>query len=258
MNEEQLQELLGVYRHRQSIPALPRRSHATLWSLAAAAVLIIAIGAVWINSWHQGWRVLWSGETITRAARIERRGIGSVDVAADSLLRLEGGNRLSLERGTIHAKTIAPPGIFIVDTPRARAIDLGCEYTLTVAPNGGGLLRVTAGWVALDNRSRTLVPGGASATIDSNGHVGPPVFDDASPQFKTAIARDDIRSALPLARRRDAITLLHLFKTAAPEQRQMIYERLNALVPAPPGARRGWIEPWWPEAGKKKVSSPAQ
>ncbi|HLJ75150.1 MAG TPA: hypothetical protein VKU62_11230 [Thermoanaerobaculia bacterium] len=258
MNEEQLQELLSVYRHRQTMPALPRRSFAPLWSLAAAAALLIAIGAVWINSWHQGWRMLRSGERITKATRIERRGIGVVDIGANTLLRLEGGNRLSLERGTIHAKTVAPPGIFIVDTPRARAIDLGCEYTLTVAPNGEGVLRVTAGWVSLDNQSRTLVPHGASATIDAHGRLSPPVFDDASPQFKTAIARRDLRSALAFARRRDVITLLHLFKTAPPEQQQMIYERLNSLVPAPPGARRGWIEPWWPEAIKKKVSSLGQ
>ncbi|HJT17717.1 MAG TPA: hypothetical protein VJ853_10025 [Thermoanaerobaculia bacterium] len=247
-------ELLSVYRHRQPMPALTRKSHARQWIAAAAAAVIIAIGAVWMNAWRDGWRVLRAGDTITRPARIERRGIGYVDISAGTLLDFEGGNRLSLRRGTIHAKTTAPPGVFIVDTPRATAIDLGCEYTLTIAPNGGGILHVTAGWVALDNASRSLVPHGASATIDANGRLSPPVFDDALPEFKSAIARGDIRAALPLARRRDALTLLTLLQTAAPDERTLIDRRLNELVPLPPGVRPGWIEPWL----KKKVSSPPQ
>jgi len=254
MNEEELIELLSVYRHRQPMPALTRKSQAPRWFAAAAAVVTIAILAVWMNAWRDGWRVLRAGDTIGGATRIERRGIGSVDIAAGTLLNFEGGNRLSLRRGTIHAKTTAPPGVFIVDTPHASAIDLGCEYTLTVAPNGGGILHVTAGWVALDNTSRSLVPRGASATINANGLLSPPVFDDASPQFKSAIARRDIRAALPVARRRDALTLLTLLQNASPDERALIDHRLNALVPLPPGVRPGWIEPWL----KKKVSSPPQ
>jgi hypothetical protein len=248
------------------MPALPRRSHATAWWLTAAAALLIAVVAVWTNTWHQGWRVLRSGDTIARATRIERRGIGIVDIAAGTLLRFEGGNRLALEHGTIHAKTIAPPGIFVVDTPSARAVDLGCEYTLTVAANGVGVLLVTAGWVSLNSWGQSLVPRGARAIISADGRLSPPVFEDASPEFRAAIFRGDIDAALPLARRRDALTLINLFRVATPDERTRIYERLNALVPAPPGVTPESIEPWWPivmkasgvSAIKKKVSSRRQ
>jgi hypothetical protein len=254
VNEEQLIELLSVYRYRQPMPALTRRLTARWW-LAAAAAVLIGTFVFWMNAWRDGWRILRAGETISQATRLERRSIGYVDVAADTVLKFQGGNRLALQRGTIHAKVTSQPGIFIVDTPRATAVDLGCEYTLSIAANGSGRLHVTAGWVSLDNRTQSLVPAGASATIDAGGQLSPPVLDDALPQFKAAIAQRDIEAALPLARRRDTITLLHLFRFATPEQRLKIYERLNALVPAQPGARPGWIEPWWPDVIKKKVSS---
>src|SRR5256885_14143991 len=173
MNEEQLQQLLSVYRYRQPMPALSRRFN-PVWLGAAAAVVLIAIAGVWASSWHAGWRLLRAGDTIAAATRIRRTGIGYVDIAAGSVVRFEGGNRLSLERGTIHAKTVSPPGIFIVDTPHARAVDLGCEYVLSIAADGSGVLIVTAGWVALNNWRQSLVPQGARASIDREGRLGPP------------------------------------------------------------------------------------
>ena len=262
MNEEQLQELLSVYRFRRPMPALPRRSNPYRWlAVAAAVIVIVVVVAIWPKkdaNWRTDGRVLRAGETIATPARLESRAVGVVDVAENTIVRVEGGNRLSLERGTTHAKTTSPPGIFVVDTPRARAIDLGCEYVLSIAENGGGILRVTLGWVALNNWAQTLVPQGAKASIDAGGHLGPPIFEDASPEFQSALSRGDLEAALPLARRRDALTLLNLFRSATPDQRLLLYDRLNQLVPAPPSvpreAMRNWTmlttEPWWPSVLK--------
>jgi hypothetical protein len=182
-----------------------------------------------------------------------------IDVAGQTTLRLIGKNRFELTVGTIHAKTTSPPGVFVVDTPRAQAVDLGCEYTLTVSPNGSGILRVASGWVELgDGWMQSLVPQGAMATISSNGRLGPPIFEDASSVFKEAIRREDLQTALPLARRRDALTLINLFRSDSEVQRAMIYDRLNALVPAPPGLTRDvvihgnfrTVDSWWPDARK--------
>src|SRR2546423_1464168 len=195
MNEEQLQELLSIYRYRRPMPAL----RSSRWWLAPiAAAVLIAIAGVWASSWHAGWRPLRAGDTIAAATRIRRTGIGYVDIAAGSVVRFEGGNRLSLERGSIHAKTVSPPGIFIVDTPHASAVDLGCEYVLSIAADGSGVLIVTAGWVALNNWRQSLVPQGARASIDREGRLGPPGFDDAAAEFKNAIARGDLKSALAM------------------------------------------------------------
>jgi hypothetical protein len=57
---------------------------------------------------------------------------------------------LSLERGALHARIAAPPRLFIVDTPSAMAVDLGCEYKLDVDAAGNSRLHVTSGFVALN------------------------------------------------------------------------------------------------------------
>jgi len=259
MNEEQLQELLSVYRLRQPMPVVAARSRSRLawWLAAAAAVAVIAVSAViWQMRWHEGLRVLRAGDTIATPARIRSAPVGYVDIAANTIVRYEGGNRLSLEHGTIHAKTIAPPGIFIVDTPAARAVDLGCEYVLTVGEDGEGELRVLSGWVGLNSWGQSLVPQGAKATIARDGRLSPPLFEDAPPAFQQAILRGDLKSALPLARRKDALTLINLFRFATTEERLEIYDRLDELVPAPPDvpreAMRQWtmttLNSWWPLA----------
>src|SRR5262249_27753346 len=138
-----------------------------------------------------------------------------------------GRTTLELSRGTIHARTMSPPGLFVVDTPRARATDLGCEYTLSVEPGGEGRLHVDSGWVGLTRSGRqSLVPERASALFDREGRLMPPVFDDAPSGFFEAVrefALDassserreaSVSAILALARRRDALTLLNLFPIA--------------------------------------------
>jgi hypothetical protein len=88
------------------------------------------------------------------------------------------------------------------------------------------------------------------ATISSDGRLSPPIFEDAPPAFQDAIRSGDLKTALPLARRRDALTLINLFRFATPDERLMVYDRLNALVPAPPGVTPDSVEPWWPDVLK--------
>ncbi|HEY8130831.1 MAG TPA: FecR domain-containing protein [Thermoanaerobaculia bacterium] len=277
MNEERLQALLSVYKHTAAMPDLRsitpiRRRPVWPWLAAAAAVLIAVFVMVrprgrhdWIVTSGLIPRTLNEGEVVSTPTgsrvRLESREIGIVDVAERTTLRLTGRHRLELAAGTIHAKTKSPPGIFIVDTPRARATDLGCEYVLSIAENGAGSLRVSFGWVELDSFSQTLVPQGAKAIIASDGRLTPPVFEDAPLAFQEAVrryafgSRDDLRTILALARRRDALTLINLFRLATPEERMEIYDRLNQLVPAPPGITRDamqyWTyrttDKWWPD-----------
>ena len=69
--------------------------------------------------------------------------------------------QLALEHGVIHAFIWAPPTQFVVDTPAAKTIDLGCQYTLSVAPDGSGELTVTMGWVAFQSgKLESFIPGG--------------------------------------------------------------------------------------------------
>ena len=113
-------------------------------------------------------------------------------------------HRLALAAGTIHAKTISQPGVFVIDTPKARAIDLGCEYTLTIAPNGGGTLHVIFGWVDLTHGyEQSLVPQG-EVGLQSSGWSGEPQYENSQlvPRATFAPAHSavpSLRNFAPLA-----------------------------------------------------------
>jgi hypothetical protein len=257
-----LEELLGAFRSPGPSPRFAgRRWRAApgegrlsrlLFVLPIAAMLILGIAlptflAYRASSWAGAIAVYRVGDVIRATAplRIETPSIGVVDVAAGTTLRIVEKRRLALDVGTIHARTTSPPGIFIVDTPRAQAIDLGCEYVLDVAKDGSGTLRVTEGWVELARGwTQSLVPRGASATFDAAGNLTAPVFDDASAEFKEALRRHDIARVVALARTRDAFTLLNLFRRTTEEERLIVYDRLAQLVPPPPSITRDSMR-WW-------------
>jgi hypothetical protein len=203
-------------------------------------------------------------------ARISVGRIGRVDVDPDTRLQLvnAGGtdHRLSLERGTIHAQISAPPRFFNVVTPSAVAVDLGCAYTLQVDDSGGGLLRVTHGWVAFaDNGREAFIPQGAVGTTRPGAGPGTPRYEDAPAGYAEALATLDFGDADPTARAaalhlilttarpRDALTLWHLLSRGTPDERTRVYDRLAALSPPPRGVTldavlagdRDALMEWW-------------
>jgi len=203
-------------------------------------------------------------------ANISISSTGEIQVDPDSKVRLVASTSvrkwLALDRGTIHAMIWAPPGRFVVDTPSAVAVDLGCAYTLHVDESGAGLLETTFGWVGfrLDGRE-SLVPAGAVCMI--RPHIGPgtPYFEDASQMLREALTRLDFdpgtaeqRSSeltvvLSRAGRRDALTLWHLLSRVDESERSRVYDRLALLVPPPPHVTRAGVlrldqqmlDLWW-------------
>ncbi len=178
-------------------------------------------------------------------AAIAIASVGEIEVGAGSrvFLAATGPNqhKLDLARGSISARVNAPPRLFLVGTPTATAVDLGCAYTLSVDDRGAATLKVTSGWVSLEDRGRaSLVAAGASCKTEPERGPGTPVFDDASGAFKEAIARVDrddmtgLGPALIAARARDALSVHHLLARVTPQLRVRVYTRLSALAPPPP------------------------
>lgn len=273
---QRLESLLA--RYRTELPPIDfarakRPVRLPYWYAAAAAILLVVATAIVLirrpqpAEWRAGNATMRLGEVIhaSKPLRLESA-IGTVDVAPNTTIALAGRSRLDLRLGTIHARTTSPPGVFVVDIPNGKAIDLGCEYTLSVTAQGNAFLHVTAGWVALEpNLMQSIVPEGASAELISAGRVTPPLFDDAAPAFKAdvrafALTEDSnaLRRLLPSARRRDALTLINLFRKSTTDERLMLWDRLNELVPAPAtvprDAMKRWTitttEPWWPPVMK--------
>jgi ferric-dicitrate binding protein FerR (iron transport regulator) len=196
-------------------------------------------------------------------------GIGHVDMSPGTRLRLEEAHdtaqRLHLSEGAISAFVVAVPRLFMVDTASARAVDLGCAYTLTVDSAGNGRLTVTSGRVELEEGPRrSVVPAGASCETREGIGPGTPSWNDATPAFRNALARLDFESGsaraiddlLRESRVRDALTLVHLLPRTAPADLPALYDRLAAIAPPPAGVTRMSVlsrQPWALDAWRNDI-----
>jgi hypothetical protein len=277
--------------------------HLTTARLAAAALVGLAIASgVWLclgprpplaapTGWHVQFansssqtdfassasakmQPLQIGEALeTRSdstATVSAAEIGRLEVEPLTRLRLlqsaNGRKHFALDRGTIRATIWAAPGQFVVDTPSAVAVDLGCIYTLHVDDDGSGTLRTTLGWVGFHRDGRdSFIPAGAACSTHPQSGPGTPYFEDASPAFRSALAQFDastkntsadpsvLRIVLSEARKRDALTLWHLLSRVDNSDRSLVYARLSQLVPPPSDVTRDAIlsldhtalDAWW-------------
>jgi hypothetical protein len=182
----------------------------------------------------------------TSKARINLTKIGHVDIDPNSRVKVISTKiteqRFSLERGKMTAQISAPPRIFFVDTPSAKAVDLGCAYTLEVDDNGRGLLQVTSGWVALEDKGReSRVPAGAACETRPQIGPGTPFFVSATVPFKKALEKFDfeqggleaLKVILAEATASDTLTLFNLLYRVKDSERASVYDRLVSLI-APP------------------------
>jgi hypothetical protein len=212
-------------------------------------------------------------------ASLQEDDIGTIDVDPSTRLRLlsmaSGQKRLALDRGTIHTYIWAPPGQFVVDTPSAVTVDLGCAYTLQVDDTGAGMVRTSLGWVGFKlNGRESFIPAGAACATRPKVGPGTPYFEDASAEFRAALARFDFEDSTPQqrahdlaivlgeARKNDALTLWHLLARVDEGQRVLVYDRLSGLVPPPATVTKEGIfrldqpmlDLWWNELGFDDIS----
>jgi hypothetical protein len=203
-------------------------------------------------------------------ASISETDLGEIKIDPNSRLRLlqtdDHRKRIQLDVGTIHAMIWAPPGEFIVDTPSASAVDLGCAYTLQVSPDGSGTIRTTLGWVGFHFPGHeSFIPAGAICPTRPKLGPGTPYFEDASESFRAALADFDfaasssevraalLETVLSQARAKDGLTLWHLLSRSNGAERAKVYDRFAALVPPPPGVIRegilhldqSMLDLWW-------------
>jgi FecR-like protein len=212
-------------------------------------------------------------------ASLEADDTGQIEVDPSTRLRLlkmgAGLKRIALDRGTIHAFIWAPAGQFVVDTPSAVTVDLGCAYTLQVDDSGAGLVRTSLGWVGFKlNGREAFIPAGAACATRPKVGPGTPYFEDASSEFRAALARfdfedstlqqraDDLAIVLGDSRKRDALTLWHLLVRVDEGQRILVYDRLREFAPPPASVTEEGIlrldqpmlDRWWNELGFDDIS----
>ena len=168
---ERLERTLAplCYRHRGDLLESRRAPAGRWWAMAAAAAVVVAAVALSMRAplpAATAWQVdsvrgkasmgseqaavamsLRAGQTVRTGGDTEitfrAEDFGTMLIGPDSELRATTDRRIELDRGLLHAYIWAPPRQFVVDTPSARAVDLGCQYTITVDASGAGLLRVS-------------------------------------------------------------------------------------------------------------------
>jgi FecR protein/Putative zinc-finger len=202
------------------------------------------------------------------SARVQVANIGQVEIKPNSRVRLvktaSTEHRLSLEKGLMQAKISAPPRLFIVDTPSAVAVDLGCEYTLEVDEDGNTKLHVTLGYVALERDGReSIVPAGAICYTRRGKGLGTPFSEDSSAEFQAALVNFDfqnggsgaLQTIIGESNLYDTVTLWHLLARVPKNEQGKVFDALAAQVPPPFGVTREGIlrldkkmlDRWWTE-----------
>ncbi|HEV3200451.1 MAG TPA: hypothetical protein VGZ73_21250 [Bryobacteraceae bacterium] len=259
------------YRHRADMVS-GVRERPRLWWAAAAAGLLAAV-ATWQLKTPPSQATAWQVASVEGASRMGSRDaavamamrtgqvlrtgrdsqvslqddeVGKVDLFPNSELRAATNRQLMLNRGALHAFIWARPGQFVVDTPSARAIDLGCEYTINVDGSGNGLLRVSLGWVAFRYEGHeSFIPAGAQCVTRRREGPGIPFYEDAPEPLQRGVSifeAGDPTSALdPIlssARERDSLTLWHLLTRVSAADRARVFDRFAQLVTLPPGISR--------------------
>jgi len=211
-------------------------------------------------------------------ASLQADDTGQIEMDPSTRLRLltmaAGLKRIALERGTIHTYIWAPAGQFVVDTPSAMTVDLGCAYTLHVDDTGAGLVRTSLGWVGFKlNGHESFIPAGAACATRPKVGPGTPYFEDSSSEFRAALARfdfddtpqqraADLAIVLSEARKRDVLTLWHLLARVDEGQRVLVYDRLREFAPPPASVTeekilrldQPMLDLWWNELGFDDIS----
>jgi hypothetical protein len=183
-------------------------------------------------------------------ATIEADDFGQVDVKPDSEMTIvETGRhaqRMDLRHGQIHALIWAPPREFVVDTPSSKAIDLGCQYDLTVDQSGNGFLRVETGWVAFQFQGKeSFIPAGAACRTSRSKGPGIPFYEDSNPGLRAALEHfeltgqhDALAEVLRDAGERDGLTLWHLLTRVGDADRPAVFDRFASIVKLPASVSR--------------------
>ena len=255
-----------------------RRRPRRIWAALGVAAGVTLVSAYALGSFRSSWSIdrvagtpvagtraiatrgalhegEWLETDVGSRARLSIGTLGSAEVGPGSRLKLvqAGGaeRALRVERGSIDARVWAPPRFFLVETPAATAIDLGCVYSLDVDSHGNGTLRVRSGQVELNGRGRrSLVVAGTAADMRPGVGPGTPYSTTESAEFREALAvvdfgdagrTDALERVLDAATARSTITLWHLLPRVDMHEREMVYERLAALSPPPNGVTRAAV-----------------
>lgn len=247
------------YRFDRGLPGAQQRPVRGWWLASAAAVLLAASALLFRGAgapatptaWRMGSVAVLQGQVLRTGdaqVTLESEAVGRVELGPGSELRAATSRQLELRRGRLHAFIWAPPREFVVETASARAVDLGCQYTLDVDGAGNGLLRVETGWVAFQSHGHeSFIPAGAECPSSHQNGPGIPFYEDAPEAFIGALTAyesgdgEALPRLLAAARPQDGLTLWHLLPRVPAAARGEVFDRFAQLAGVPPELRAGAV-----------------
>ena len=267
-------------RPLRELPAPPRIAR-RWWLLAAAAALLLALGGgLWL--WPRARelapgaasRAFATGKT---ARKIELGDLVTITLQPGSKLLFDhwqpGKEALfKLEQGALAAHVAPPPAVqprfFLMDTPRGRVVDMGCDYVLKLLDDGSAYIDVLTGGVQFEfGDRRVFVPAGASTTVTKDLGASTPLLRGTDLDLRKAVQEFDMVTAKGLAEargralkavlaacrqpRESSLVLWHLLLDPEPafraEAEQKLIDLVGPLVLQAKGGESGDPELWLPQ-----------
>ncbi|MGD8307277.1 MAG: RNA polymerase sigma factor [Ignavibacteria bacterium] len=179
----------------------------------------------------------------TAELRIET--LAKIEIEPDSKLqRLGSDNRAKLLVGKLNVSTTSENDYLFLEVPSAVVEEyyLNNDYVVSIDDIGNTELEVTSGWLqVVDENVIAVVPEGYKIRVLKGIGIGVPVsyrsFTSLSPLLEEYLFAGRnivvLSSILDMAAPSEAITLWNLLYRVTPAQRDMVYGKLNTLVPRP-------------------------
>jgi RNA polymerase sigma-70 factor (ECF subfamily) len=177
--------------------------------------------------------------------------IGKVLIDSSSVVqRMDEGFEIKVEEGQIKKYEGNATDFLTVQTSLAliKGFYKGSAFKLKVINPESNYLSVESGWVNVEvNEFKSYIPKNYSCLI-SKGHYVLPVSSNTKPELQsllekfTGVNDPSISAILALVTKKDAIAVWHLLQLVSSENRFLVYDKLNELIPAPSGVTKSGIQ----------------
>ena len=243
----------------------------TLYSIVVLLVLIVAY--MFITAPSGGWEVVsltghpkldnkvmsksddWSAEGVIQndensSVTFSIPKIGRIFIDASTNISRTNNDQIKLEKGQIKKFEGDATDVLTVITSLAKFTELykGSAFKLSVGNDDMSKIFVESGWVIVTVKEfDSYVPKNFSCLV-MRGKYAIPYPVDTTPQlislFENYSGANDpsVGTILALATKKESLSLWHLLQLVSNEDRFLLFDKLNELVPAPNGVTKAGIQ----------------
>jgi len=164
--------------------------------------------------------------------------------------RMDTDNEINLEQGQIKKYEGNATDFLTVQTPLAKVKEFykGSAFKLKVINNDLTKISVESGWLVVDVKEFQSYISKNYSCVISKGRYVIPYYTNGTPEI-ISLMKDfngvndpSIGTILSLATPKDAISLWHLLQLVSSENRFIVFDKLNEIIPVPNGVTKEGIQ----------------